>query len=71
MEIGMIEEVYEVKDYRDALAAIAEMRGGLNVARGVARSRSERELVDYLLQLIEAFEIMINSMPPAGKYAKV
>ena len=71
MEIGMVEEVYEVKDYRDSLAALAEMRGGLNVARHIAKTRSERELVDYLVQLIESFEIMINSMPPAGKYAKV
>jgi len=71
MRIDMIEETYKIKDYQDTLVALAEMRGGFRAGLAVSKSRSEREMIEYILQITESFEFLIKSLPPAGTYQKI
>lgn len=75
MMFDYIEEVdtprYTVKDYRDAIESVKEMQGGFRAAYHVCRSRSERELVERLIQLADSFEVILKQFPPPGIYQRV
>lgn len=62
---------YVVKDYRESIEAVKEMQGGLNVAKLVAKTKTERELVDRLVQLADSIEVLLKAFPPAGTYQRI
>lgn len=65
------EPVYTIQDYREAIESLKEMQGGFKAAVYCCRNRSERELVDRLIQLADSIEILLRAFPPAGTYKKI
>lgn len=62
---------YIIKDQREAIEAIKEMQGGFRVAYGISKHRGERELINNLIKLVEAYETTLKSFPPAGTYRRI
>lgn len=62
---------YIIKDQREAIEAVKEMQGGFRAAKALARLRGERELVDSLIKIVEAYETTLKSFPPAGTYRRI